>query len=113
MVNYIQCEREKKLDILNNFLQLCMPIMQDLRVFIFTFLIGNLYLKILILKIHLFLEGFLNDDSDEEIRNLRQMFISMLERYFLRNYKKFSSLNQMQNVFKILSKLPYLSELVK
>lgn len=53
------------------------------------------------------------DETDEEIRKLRNMFAAMLERYFHRNYQKFSKMNQMQTVHSILAQLPYLSDLVK
>jgi len=96
MVHHIQTNQETRVSVINCLLQLCMPIMQDLKVFIFTFLLG-----------------LFDDDDDDDVVQLRKMFLRLLERYLRFNLHKYSKIDQMRNVFKILEALPYLSNLVK
>jgi len=54
-----------------------------------------------------------DDDDDDDVVQLRKMFLRLLERYLRFNLHKYSKIDQMRNVFKILEALPYLSNLVK
>ena len=115
----MRIENEAKLGLLNCLLQLCMPIMQDLKVVILTFLIGKKEVRFIIcLKLsynlfYFYFLAFFDMDSDEEVKKLKEMFISLLQKYFLHNYHKFSNGKQMQNVHRVLNKLQYLSDFVK
>ena len=57
--------------------------------------------------------GLFNNETDPDVVRLREMFESILVKYLLYNYKKFSKMNEMKNVKMIVDQLENLSKMVK
>jgi len=96
MMHHIKLPDSSKMDLLSCLLQMCLPIMQDTKVFILTFLLG-----------------LFNNETDQDVVRLREMFESILVKYLLYNYKKFSKMNEMKNVKMVVDQLENLSKMVK
>jgi len=96
MMHHIKLPDSSKMELLRCLLQMCLPIMQDTKVFILTFLLG-----------------LFKNETDQEVVRLREMFESILVKYLLYNFKKFSKMNQMNNVKMIVDQLEILSKMVK
>ena len=57
--------------------------------------------------------GLFNNETDQDVVRLREMFESILVKYLLYNYKKFSKMNEMKNVKMVVDQLENLSKMVK
>lgn len=57
--------------------------------------------------------GLFNNETDPDVVRLRNMFESILVKYLMYNYKKFSKMNEMKNVKMIIDQLENLSKMVK
>ena len=60
-----------------------------------------------------FVAGLFDNETDQDVVRLREMFESILVKYLCYNSKKFSKMNQMKNVKMILDQLEKLSKMVK